>query len=257
VQKRTRRRHGKCYSHRQWASTSSANPALIRFSVSENPPSPDLNKDECERVVMSLILVGLFNFRIAYNAHCTLCYIELSADGHKLTTSRDPTFVVGFPKRKPERRQNTGSTATGTRKVGPRKAVTDKDGWLSSQSPAKKKTKKPNTGAGATKQKAALKKATTAKKRKRGSTVKGKPKTVKSRVKGAASSSVSSVIIELSSSDDSSAGESKATRYDSGIASRATRPRVAPQKQLANAAQGDPLWDESQEESDNEYEFDG
>jgi hypothetical protein len=206
---------------------------------------------------MNLILDSFFNFRIAYNAHCTLCYVELSAEGHKLTASRYPTFVMNFPKREPERRKNTGSTATGTRKVVARKAVTGKDGWLSSHSPAKKRAEQSNTSAVATQPKAAPKKATTARKRKHGSTVKGKPKTIKSRAKGVASSSVSSVVIELSSSDDSSVAESKATRYASGKASRATLPRAAQQKQLANAAQADPLWHESQDGSDDEYEFDG
>jgi hypothetical protein len=247
VQKRTRRRHGKSALTADNARRLRLlTPIRLAFSVKENPPASDLNKDECERVVINLIILGFFNIRIGYNAHCTLCYLELPAKGVILTTSPSPQFQMSFPKREPERRK---STTTGTGKVTTRKAVTGDDGWLTSHAPAKKKAKKSkNTSSVAKRQKPAPRKATTAKKRKHGSFVKA------SGAKSDANSRGSSVIIELSSSDDASAEESNASLYASG---RATLPRAARQKRLAAKSQADPLWDESQDGSDDEYEFDG
>ena len=202
-------------------------------SVADNPPGKELTLEECERVVIALLLEGIFSVRVAYNAYDSVVYWNLGNAGHNLLASPDPKVVMTFPRR--EGKKGTGDS----NKSKARKAIADEEGWLSAKKPAKRKNNRSSGFSVASKKNDATTN-TASRKRKQSSSTKGKPKAKKR------SSSAAVDVIELSSSDDEPAPEPVAS-------SRAILPRAA--RTSASMALRDDLWDDSSPDSDEECEF--
>ncbi|CAB9528346.1 Bloom syndrome protein homolog [Seminavis robusta] len=195
--------------------------------VQENPPAPELSPDDCERIIIGLLVERVFQTRVFFNAYGSNVYFELGQYGRNMLSSRDPHVTLAFPAR------SAGKKSTGTAKKAARK---DKDGWIT-----KKASKKPAKGTTNTKKKATTKKSTT-RKRKQSTTSKGRaPKKTKPNA--------SNEVIELSSSDDESAVEMKPSAV---VSSRVSLPRAARGSTAAAS-----IWEDSPDNSDGECEFDG
>lgn len=174
--------------------------------LKDNPPSADnLSVDECERIIVSLLLEQVLQFRIRFTAYSCVPYIELHPTrGEQMAQSKNPKMIVRFPKRQPSSKM----------KIKPPKVASSGE-WLQ----AKPKTKpKRNSSARSTTMTTTSKKRknSTAKDnqttRKRSTTTTTRSKSNK-RSKGNQRESQSLLrssgneVIELFSDDDSDATE--------------------------------------------------
>lgn len=212
------------------------------YSVAENPPGKDLTPEECERVVVALLVEGVLKVRVKFNAYDGAVYMLLGPPARGLAASPKPSVVMNFPKKEAKKR------AAETNKANARKSVADEDGWLSAKKPARKKGGRSDATSVATKKKATSKKATTTRKRKQSAIVKEKQKASKKRNSKSFNNDAAFDIIELSSSEDEPEPEPVAS-------SRAALPRAA--RTSSSMALQDDLWDEPATDSDEECEFDG
>ncbi|KAL7532884.1 hypothetical protein ACHAXR_012305, partial [Thalassiosira sp. AJA248-18] len=118
--------------------------------LKDNPPGNDLNKEECERVVVSLLLEDILHPDIVFNAYNTIVYIILGPKGIPMCQSSNPRVEVCLPIR-PNQKQASSSKRAPTNPL----AVTDENGWISTrlQNPYTKKTSKPKASKAASKSK--------------------------------------------------------------------------------------------------------
>ncbi len=101
--------------------------------LKDNPPGNDLAKDECERVVIYLILEDVLHPKVVYTAYNTIVYLVLGPNGQKLLDSTNPRAEISFPIR-PQRKQTGSSKKLPSNPL----AITDGDGWISATSKPKK-----------------------------------------------------------------------------------------------------------------------
>jgi hypothetical protein len=224
------------------------------FSVKDNPPGKDgLSTDDCERIVTSLLLekviatnpkwnayeyVRLLSFNylactrfhhiVIFPFHSTIVYLVLGELGPNMLSSKNPKFIIRLPTRQTKKASDVLSTK-GAKQSSVRKTLSKNDAWLSTKSTAVKRKK------------AATATAKAAKKVTRKTTKKAKSKdtTVKKPAKRQKKKTESTDIIELSSDDD----------------------EVEPDVMLASLRQDsepeaeEVLWDDEDDVSDEEYEF--
>ena len=142
--------------------------------VKAYPPGNDLNKEECDRVIVSMMIEGVFEPKVIYNSYGSNVYLQLTSKGQRLIGSVNPEMKMQLPKRKAKEAKQSksslraaaarpSSTSSSERAAG--------DGWVSTKTSKKKKRNK---------------KASTSKKRRRPSK----------------SSAAENDVIILSSSDD-------------------------------------------------------
>lgn len=119
--------------------------------LKDNPPAKDLTKDgkneilnsiiskfrgilillitifheECERIIISLLIADVLHPNVVYTAYSTVCYIRLGPKGRMLLTALNPTVTVSFP--------TISAVSQSTLKKSPRTslAIADDDGWIS------------------------------------------------------------------------------------------------------------------------------
>jgi len=186
----------------QWRSKNA--PAYVKAY----PPGTDLNKDECERLIVTLILEHVINFQVVFNSYGTNTYLRLEPRGHALLRASDPKINVRLPKRKAKAsRKSSASSSTGTgskkkkasatkTKSTPSPAQPDDSGWIRSS----EKKRRASKGSKGSKTAAKEKKSASRKKRTMGGS-KTKESTKKASDNKMNGDSDDDVII-LSSSDE-------------------------------------------------------
>jgi hypothetical protein len=121
--------------------------------VQANPPAKDkLSMDDCERIIMALLVEQVFTFYVHWTAYQAVPYLRVGQRGLALLQSTQPTILVRFPKKL----QSTKETAA-LAELAARKAVPTNGEWLQVKPRAKRK--KPSSVVAAT---AASKKKKTA-----------------------------------------------------------------------------------------------
>eukprot|EP00553_Chaetoceros_curvisetus_P012486 CAMPEP_0204641592 /NCGR_PEP_ID=MMETSP0717-20131115/51221_1 /ASSEMBLY_ACC=CAM_ASM_000666 /TAXON_ID=230516 /ORGANISM="Chaetoceros curvisetus" /LENGTH=127 /DNA_ID=CAMNT_0051662277 /DNA_START=961 /DNA_END=1341 /DNA_ORIENTATION=- len=80
-----------------WRSNGEDTPDFVK----ENPPKADLTKDECERLVVALILENILCPKVVRirNVPNSIVYIECKEKAYQLLTSPNPKVKVRFPVR--------------------------------------------------------------------------------------------------------------------------------------------------------------
>lgn len=97
---------------------------------------------ECERIVIYLILEDVLHPKVVYTAYNTIVYLVLGPNGPKLLASTNPRAEISFPIR-PQRKQAAPSRKSSTNLL----AIADEDGWISATSmPTKVKPAKAKSG---------------------------------------------------------------------------------------------------------------
>ena len=149
---------------KQWRSTGAGNKNNNKKKagnptpqyVLDHPPAKDkLSVDECERIIIALLVEQVLCFHIHWTSYSAVAYLRLAAPrGHQLLqSSRQPKMIVRFP----IRHVMDKAAVVKKKKTGP-KSVSNGDGtWLETRPKtavaASKKTKK--TAAAGTTTKAA------------------------------------------------------------------------------------------------------
>ena len=120
--------------------------------VKAYPPGTDLNKDECERVLITLVLERVMDFRVVFTAYGSNAYLRLTQKGQRLVHAPDPVINIRLPKRKARASRKSSvssSTATSTKKKKaststakgkktPSPAQADSSGWIRSSEKKRK-----------------------------------------------------------------------------------------------------------------------
>jgi hypothetical protein len=157
-------------------------------SVKDNPPAKDgLSVEDCERIIVSLLLEKVLSTNPIWNAYSTVIYFVLGSLGSRMEQSENPRFVIQLPKLD---ESSTAKPTAAAAQSKSRKSVASGGDWLSVKSKGEKK-------AASTKSKPAKKAKTTKKKAAKTKRVPAK-RVVKARPKRD-----NSDVIELLSDDDS------------------------------------------------------
>ena len=192
--------------------------------VKNNPPSIDLTGDECERIIVSLLLEEILAPKIAYTAYNTVMYVVLGQHGHRLIASPHPKVNIRFPKR-----PTKASSATAGTKA--RMSIASADGgWIDTKPRAKRK----------------LATLTPSKSSKLASKSIAGTKKLKSSVTGkTAKQKRVDLVIELSSDEST---------HDEPISSLGIRKERASRKSASTASLDMGLWDDpASSEGENEF----
>ena len=131
--------------------------------VKAYPPGTDLNKDECERVLVTLVLERVMDFKVVFTNYGSNAYLRLTQKGQRLVHAPNPVINIRLPKRKARasRKSSSSSTATSTKKKKastakakktPSPAQPDSSGWIRS-SEKKRKASTSNKSSKSSKQK--------------------------------------------------------------------------------------------------------
>ena len=120
--------------------------------VKAYPPGTDLNKDECERVLITLVLERVMDFSVTFTNYGSNTYLRLTQRGHALLQAPNPVINIRLPKRKTRASRKSSassSTATTTKKKKtststakgkktPSPAQADSSGWIRSSEKKRK-----------------------------------------------------------------------------------------------------------------------
>ncbi len=194
--------------------------------LKDNPPAKDLSKEECERIVIALLLENVLEPNVVFTNYNTICYFRATQTGQQLLRSQNPRVEVRFPVKA------KSTAAKSSRSPKNPLAVADDDGWISSKKPSAARKKK-----SATKAKPAEKK--TAKKVK----AKGKKPPAKKR-----RTTVKDPVVEMIEIGSSS--ESSSSDEDDVFVKRRTAAAAARNKMKTNVFD-----DSSDDGSGSEYEL--
>lgn len=193
------------------------------YSLKNNPPNKDLTTEECERIIVTLLIEETFNPRIVTNKYSSCVYLDIAPHVPQMIVSEKLQVPIALPKREASATSATIRTsATTTQNKAPRST-----GWTTKTSTAlvsKLKAAAPKKKAAP---KAPKKKATAPKKKKKATT-----KTRKENKPRAANRKSAASVIDLLLDDDDDDEEEEA-------------PSTA-----------EMLW-LSDDDDDDEYEFEG
>jgi len=94
--------------------------------VMEYPPGRDIAKDECERIIISLMIEDVLHPKVVYTPYNSVVYIILGPRGPMLIQSENPVVKIHFPKKS---------------KTAPKKkSINQSDtGWISRNTTTKRK----------------------------------------------------------------------------------------------------------------------
>jgi len=196
--------------------------------LKDNPPAKDLSKEECERIVIALLLENVLEPNVVFTAYSTICYIRATQKGQQLLRSQNPRVEVRFPVK-----ANSSSAKSSKSPKNPL-AVADDDGWISPKNQQKPKAsgKRKST----TKKKQAEKKSS--------NKAKGKKPPAKKR-----RTTVKDPVVEMIEIGSSS--ESSSSDEDDIVIKRRTALAAARSKMKSNVFNDD----SSDDGSDSEYEL--
>lgn len=209
----------------KWRSKTSATDSDFKF-LKDNSPGADLSKEECERIVIALLLENVLEPNVVFTAYNNICYIRVSQKGQQLLRSQNPRVAVHFPVKS---KSSTKSSKSPSNPL----ALADEEGWISRSSEKKSKAsgkRKSSVAKKSETSKAKAKKNPT-KKRKRSSSALKKP-------------AIEMIEIGSSSESDESDEEDVVIKRSSAAAARS--------KLKANVFNDD---DSSSDDSGSEYEL--
>lgn len=209
----------------KWRSKTSATDSDFKF-LKDNSPGADLSKEECERIVIALLLENVLEPNVVFTAYNNICYIRVSQKGQQLLRSQNPRVAVHFPVKS---KSSTKSSKSPSNPL----ALADEEGWISRSSEKKSKAsgkRKSSVAKKSETSKAKAKKNPT-KKRKRSSSALKKPV-------------IEMIEIGSSSESDESDEEDVVIKRSSAAAARS--------KLKANVFNDD---DSSSDDSGSEYEL--
>ena len=103
----------------------------LSYSIKEHLPNTDLTKDECERVIVTLIIANILYPRVVKPRHSpkSIVYIKCKEKAHQLINAPNPKVRMQFPIR-----AVAGSSSTSSSGKKKKKSQTPKrtgDGWIS------------------------------------------------------------------------------------------------------------------------------
>jgi len=118
--------------------------------IRDYPPAPSLSRDECERIVLCLMIEDVLKPKVVYGSYCNSMYIHLGPRGQGLASSPEPHVVMSFPIRqkagaskggssfsssasKSKKRSSTGKATTTTSTAGRKSDSSSGGGWISSK----------------------------------------------------------------------------------------------------------------------------
>lgn len=196
--------------------------------LKENSPAKDLSKEECERIVISLLLENVLEPNVVFTAYNTICYIRVTQKGQQLLRSQNPRVAIRLPvKAKPSAAKSAKSPKNPL-------AIADGDGWISP------KNQQNPTAAG--KRKSASKKKPTKKK----TTNKAKAKKPPAKKRRATMKDPVVEMIEIGSSSESSSSDE-----DDVVTNRRSAASAARSRMKTNVFNDD----SSDDSSESEYEL--
>ena len=227
----------------QWRSKNA--PAYVK----EYPPGTDLNKDECERLLITLVLERVMDFRVVFTAYGSNAYLRLTQKGQRLVHAPNPVINIRLPKRKARAsrkssassltakstKKKKSSTSTAKAKKTPSPAQPDSSGWIRS-SEKKRKANTSNKSSKSSKQK----KSSSSSSQKKRTT--GVSKTKKSAKKIDDDDDDDGDVIVLSSSEDEDDEE-------------VTRKRPSKKAKSSSKNKAKDIFDSSSSSSSSESEF--
>lgn len=101
--------------------------------IKDNPPGKDLSKEDCERIVIALMLENVLEPNVVFTAYNTICYIRATQKGHQLLRSQNPRVEIRFPVKA------KSSSAKSSKSPTNPLAIADDDGWISTKKQQKPK----------------------------------------------------------------------------------------------------------------------
>ena len=99
--------------------------------MNRNPPGNDLNKEECERVILHLLLFEILHPKVVWNAYSSTMYIIPGPRAQDFVISTRANVQIEFPHRNLSRKSTVSSTKT-----------SDEDGWIKARSGKTSSTKR-------------------------------------------------------------------------------------------------------------------
>eukprot|EP00537_Pseudo-nitzschia_pungens_P005548 CAMPEP_0172365214 /NCGR_PEP_ID=MMETSP1060-20121228/8174_1 /TAXON_ID=37318 /ORGANISM="Pseudo-nitzschia pungens, Strain cf. cingulata" /LENGTH=941 /DNA_ID=CAMNT_0013088429 /DNA_START=66 /DNA_END=2888 /DNA_ORIENTATION=+ len=130
-------------------------PSTALECVKNNPPGKDLTKDDCEGIVIALLMYKLIEPLFRFTAYSTVVYLRCTESGRKFIPSNTANIRIPLPKSVSKKRKSTASTP-----------AKDDDGWVEANASKRKRVSKaliPSSKKKASAKKAATKKAATKK----------------------------------------------------------------------------------------------
>lgn len=95
---------------------------MFYSSVLENPPGNDVNKEECERIIIHLLLSEILHPKVSWNAYTSTMYIIPGPNARTFLSSVKAKVEIHFPIRKSGRQSN------------PRAKSQGEEGWITARS---------------------------------------------------------------------------------------------------------------------------
>uniref|UniRef100_A0A7S3DVU1 Uncharacterized protein n=1 Tax=Entomoneis paludosa TaxID=265537 RepID=A0A7S3DVU1_9STRA len=211
--------------------------------LKDNSPSQDhLSVDECERIIVALLVERVLVFHVHFTAYSSVAYIRLGPLGQQMIQSPNPKMIVRLPKGESKAVASAKSSNKPRKKAAPDSG----GGWLETKPKAKRKkaaTKKTAAKKGTTAKRKRVTKRKTATKpaaKKRAATKTAKAPDTKKPARRSTSTAETEVIDLFSDEDDVDDDDEEENEEPSS------------QSQIANA-----LWkdDDEEESSESEFEF--
>ena len=196
--------------------------------IKDNPPVKDLTKEECERIVIALMLENVLEPNVVFTAYNSICYIRATQKGQQLLRSQYPRVEIRFPVKAKSSSAKSSKSHTNTL------AIADDEGWISPKSQQKPKA--------AGKRKSVSKKKQTD--RKTSNKAKDKKNPAKKR-----RTTVKEPVVEMIEIGSSS--ESSSSDEEDVVVKRRTALQAARNKMKTNVFNDD----SSDDGSDSEYEL--
>jgi hypothetical protein len=110
----------------EWRSRSPLKPV-------EDYPPKGLSAEDCERIVIALVVEEVFEPNVVWTAYDSIVYLRLGRRGVALLHSPDPKIIIRFPIRDDAKSTSTQNTA--------RKSITGEGEWLTTKTTAGRKKK--------------------------------------------------------------------------------------------------------------------
>ncbi len=104
----------------------------LSYSIKEHLPNTDLTKDECERVIVTLIIANILYPRVVKPRHSpkSIVYIKCKEKAHQLINAPNPKVRMQFPIRAVGG-SNSSTSSSGKKKKKSQTPKRTGDGWIS------------------------------------------------------------------------------------------------------------------------------
>lgn len=109
--------------------------------IRDYPPAPELTRDECERIVLCLMVENVLLPKVVTNKYSSSMYIQPGPKAYGLAHSDNPHVTMSFPLKKAKAAASSSSTSASEKRVSTGKKATSKakksdsssGGWISTK----------------------------------------------------------------------------------------------------------------------------